>query len=520
MMPPMLYLWLVSAQAQDNAWWDPQWMGRAQLRFDNAARAEDLVDFPVLVVLTEGETFEHGQAEPGGEDLRFVDEDGLTELSYEIEQWNEGGVSQIWVRVPQIDASSTTDRIWMYWGHPGVAPGEDPSGTWSGDYTAVWHLDGGDDSTSPAEGASDNASQDALGQIGRGRELDGDEDRLEVAGEQPFDYSGELTVSIWFRTTGFDDDWTTLIAKGDSSWRLHRCGGSDSVGFSLSFTWGGSADPCVNLPVLDDQWHHLAGVYDPGASYLAVYLDGAERQRWGESRTANTNDWPVWLGNNAERDDRDFRGLLDEARVQGVARSPAWIEAEYTSIAGSFVSWCSAWVDDADGDGVCDADDLCPDAVDGADLDADAVPDSCDPCPELAFEQDADGDGFLACDDCDDQDPDVNPDATEIPADEIDNDCVGGDEPLEEPDADSDSDTDSDADSDSDTDSDADSDVDVDTDSDVDTDGDPVPPRELSETELTEVVGCGCAASPGQIRAPAWLALALAGLLRRRASSR
>jgi hypothetical protein len=37
--------------------------------------------------------------------------------------------------------------------------------------------------------------------------------------------------------------------------------------------------------------------------------------------------------------------------------------------------------------------------------------------------QDADADGFFADEDCDDNDAAVNPDATEICDDEIDNDC-------------------------------------------------------------------------------------------------
>lgn len=62
---------------------------------------------------------------------------------------------------------------------------------------------------------------------------------------------------------------------------------------------------------------------------------------------------------------------------------------------------------DADGDGRCDPDDLCPNVAnqnDGEDQDADGAPDACDPCPALADEdrsQDADRDGIPdVCDDC------------------------------------------------------------------------------------------------------------------------
>jgi hypothetical protein len=41
--------------------------------------------------------------------------------------------------------------------------------------------------------------------------------------------------------------------------------------------------------------------------------------------------------------------------------------------------------------------------------------------------EDIDGDGYLAADDCDDSDPNVNPSATEEPGDGLDNDCLHGD---------------------------------------------------------------------------------------------
>jgi hypothetical protein len=66
---------------------------------------------------------------------------------------------------------------------------------------------------------------------------------------------------------------------------------------------------------------------------------------------------------------------------------------------------------DADGDGRCDAVDVCPGADDGADADGDDVPDGCDACPYGDDRLDGDGDGTPdACATGTDEDQDGTPD--------------------------------------------------------------------------------------------------------------
>ena len=70
--------------------------------------SETLVDFPVLVKLgnglADGLSYA-GFTSPAGFDLRFTTPDGQTELNYEIESWNTGGVSTVLGA-----ASRTADR--------------------------------------------------------------------------------------------------------------------------------------------------------------------------------------------------------------------------------------------------------------------------------------------------------------------------------------------------------------------------------------------------------------------------
>jgi len=92
------------------AWWNVQWLNRTKITFNNTNSAEDLLNFPVL----------------GGADIRFVDGDG-TPLDYEIEAWDDTPGSEsakVWVKVPRIDAGSTTDFIHLYYNNTGASSAE------------------------------------------------------------------------------------------------------------------------------------------------------------------------------------------------------------------------------------------------------------------------------------------------------------------------------------------------------------------------------------------------------------
>jgi len=119
-------------------WWNEAWSSRRRLTFGNGAQAEDLAEFPVLVRLNSSR-IDYGRVQNGGEDLRFIDADG-SELSYEIEHWDEGGESIVWVKVPQIDGLSNSDYIWMYYGNDSISDGQDVHGVWDTNFLMVWHL--------------------------------------------------------------------------------------------------------------------------------------------------------------------------------------------------------------------------------------------------------------------------------------------------------------------------------------------------------------------------------------------
>jgi len=106
-------------------WWDGAWSHRVRLRFHAAERSDDLVDFPVVVLLHAD--FDYATARTDGADLRFVDRGGQL-LPHEIERWERNGNTLIWLSLPHVPAGSADDYIFLYYGNP-APPGvaiEDP----------------------------------------------------------------------------------------------------------------------------------------------------------------------------------------------------------------------------------------------------------------------------------------------------------------------------------------------------------------------------------------------------------
>jgi len=124
-------------------WWGTDWKHRRKFTFTAPSLSQNVTDVPVLVTLTPSR-IDYSKVKPNGDDLRFTDASaspGVAPLPYEIESWNPGGTSSIWVKVPQIDKNSTTDSITLYYGNPAAADGQNPASVWDSSFTLVQHLE-------------------------------------------------------------------------------------------------------------------------------------------------------------------------------------------------------------------------------------------------------------------------------------------------------------------------------------------------------------------------------------------
>lgn len=328
----------------DDGWWDPAFSRRVRIIFNNDG-GESLSGFPVMIRLN-ANRIDYAEVNDDASDLRFVDTDNATVLPHEVELWNEGGTSTVWVRVPRIDASNV-DHIWMYFGNAGATAAEKPAQVWE-DFVGVYHfLKGsrGRDSSPASHNASQvSSSGEVLAELGQALQLDGN-GHLRVGGVSS-DFSvpenGTRTVELWFKTTeqgvqsaiyqeAFCRGWGVDLGVQDILLRGHLS--IDSDGCPGDYQSASSGQPSS----ADGQWHHVALVINRGAGLMSLYLDGAFKDSTPISPLGPADSDVATIGAGFNDMNR-FRGQLDEVRVSTAARGDAWILAQHRSMTDALIS--------------------------------------------------------------------------------------------------------------------------------------------------------------------------------------
>jgi len=297
----------------------------------NYTRTETLTNFPLLVTLStniSGFAYNQFASAPYG-DLRFTDAAGTTELPYEVEMWNTGGLSRVWVKIPVL---TNNTRIISWWGKAGqTAPAYTTNGAvWSSSFRGVWHLGHTsgtnvlDSTANRRHGVTYNmpANPWTSAPIGNGLAFDGNNDYVYGMGSAIVPAGGAAyTVSLWFRRTNFSGlrEMLSQWAQGGNDFFL----GFADNNIRFSDNWNS-----VNVGLIngDTNWHYLAAISTPNNAYL--YLDGELRATKGSALTYTRVDQLYFgrqgiYGGGAEW----FSGVLDDARIESVVRSSNWVWA-------------------------------------------------------------------------------------------------------------------------------------------------------------------------------------------------
>ncbi len=345
----MILLASVSIIKQGDTTDTTNWEYRIKITFNNTASSIPLVSFPILIFLNTSHPDFWNHVNANYSDIRFIDDDGITELFFEMEHWDYlGKQAFIWVNIPNIDAGSTTDYIHLYYGNTHAAPSlyESPTQVWNSHYRGIWHFNeitglihdstGNNHVGNPQGGPT----YGAMGKINGGISLDGIDDQVEYGPILNNTGAGQtLTMEAWFQLDNTTSDQvilgknngTTLpfgIQIFPNSNHIYIYGGDTTQGYrSHMFTW-----------IPDTQWHYLVGIIN--GSIIEAYLDGISQgtsSRNNEQILNNTADFIIG-GQNITGNERYFNGSLDEIRISNASFTEHWVYASFKNSQNQFVT--------------------------------------------------------------------------------------------------------------------------------------------------------------------------------------
>jgi hypothetical protein len=133
--------------------------------------------------------------------------------------------------------------------------------------------------------------------------LDGSDDYVDCGNDSSFNITGSITLSAVIKGT-FNNGWDPIIAKG-YDWMLSRGMGDGALFFCIGV---GSVLGSTNIN--DNQWHHIAVVYD--GSKMLLYVDGEPDGSTVASGSLNVSASNVYIGGGPSA---SFDGLIEDVFI-------------------------------------------------------------------------------------------------------------------------------------------------------------------------------------------------------------
>ncbi|MCD6397899.1 MAG: DUF2341 domain-containing protein [Spirochaetaceae bacterium] len=321
---------------------------RIKVTINNSSQNEDLTNFPVLVILnTSRVTYSTISADGSG--IKFISSDFTEELSYEVEEWNSGGNSFFWVKVPSITAISNSEYFWIYLSTYSNTDSTTPTDVWSNNYLAVWHMNdsgslikdsglNGIDGTGGINGQEQPAV--STGIIAGAQKFDGTLDGITVTPGTVFDDMGPVSFSFWMLDEVYSN-YDYILKKGEFIIRLRA---SKAMRFRVSYDNQNLYTQFDNSWI-QDIWRAFSITWTgaDGANKVVTYADGEDLGNPDSKKNGKDNRIPnagidLTIGSDLDGTN-SFNGKLDEIRISNVVRTSEWIKAQYLSMTDTFLTY-------------------------------------------------------------------------------------------------------------------------------------------------------------------------------------
>lgn len=147
-----------------------------------------------------------------------------------------------------------------------------------------------------------------------GLQFNGVNSYVDLGNSPNLNFINSFSLECWVRIPSFTNEYENLITKGDTAWRLQRYGSTNRLAFHLGESSNMTETNGVT-DVTDNQWHHVAAVFDRQTNEMRLYLDGNLESTSVRTSGGFANDFKAYIGENSERAGRHFTGAMTEVRL-------------------------------------------------------------------------------------------------------------------------------------------------------------------------------------------------------------
>lgn len=326
------------------AWWNDAWTERRVVVLDTSASGIETaapVADAVLPVRLHSGNFDFLAASQDGADLRLVAADDKTPLRFHLESFDDlNELALVWVQVPRIAPNTAGQKVYVYFGNAEAqSEGGAPAVSYDAATAAVLHFREGEelplDASPNANHGTTPLALEKAGLLGASARFERAPLVLAAAPSLGLAAGGAFTFSGWVRvadaaTAGAGAGTTGAIGVADTGAAGTEAGTSDAgskaalyrqgpvaimVGGGQLSLEGVSAQPLSGGALAPNAWHQVAVTV--GAGQATLYVNGVQVAA-GEALLPEVQA-EVMIGDG-------LAGLMDEVRIDGVARSADWIK--------------------------------------------------------------------------------------------------------------------------------------------------------------------------------------------------
>ncbi len=283
-----------------------------------------------------------------GYDIVFaLDAAGTIPLPFEQDSYNAStGAVNYWVQIPTLSHTSDT-VIFLFFGNSAITTDQsNKNGTWDSKYAGVWHLSNGTtlsatDSTAKANNGTISGPTATAGFFDGGANFVQSSSQYISTVDSSSLKPANLTLSFWMQRTGPQATSAHILQKGAGAgvpygsyfFQLNDSGSDSSTG-SLNIGTTDGVRNYVTYPsgsFSGGTWYYITGTFNASTRLVSAYKNGLlVGTTTAAVGTISYDTTGLQFGRQPTYGDY-FNGILDEVRVENVARSADWMAAEYTN---------------------------------------------------------------------------------------------------------------------------------------------------------------------------------------------